>query len=69
MITKAEAQTARNFVHATLKGADKQPVRCRATGKCQTWKTWPDEFKLPVKYGLRNSFYITQDNAKDWSAA
>lgn len=69
MVTKEEAMTARNFVHATVKGKDGQPLRCRAMGKCITWKTRPNEFKLPVKYGLYQSFYITEDNAKDWNVA
>ena len=69
MVTKDQAMTARNFEHVSLKGGDKYPVRCRAMGKCQTWKTRPLEFKLPVKHGLYQSFYITQDNAADWSVA
>ena len=52
--------------HVSVKNADKSPARCRVSGKCQTWKTRPTEFKLPVKYGLLDSFYITEDNAKDW---
>lgn len=73
MITKAQAVAATHhneFVHVSAKQADKRtPVRCRVNGKCQIWKTRPEEFKLPVKYGLYQSFYITQDNAKDWSVA
>jgi len=41
--------------------------RARVNGKCQTWKREPDKFKLPMKYGLYDYFYITQDNAADWS--
>lgn len=52
--------------HKTLTNADKTPTRCRVSGKCQTWKTRPDEFKLPVKHGLRDSFYITPFNADEW---
>lgn len=69
MITKTDATIKRNFEHVTLKGSDGQPVRCRAMGKCQTWKTRPDEFKLPVKHGLYQSFYITHDNAGEWNVA
>lgn len=52
--------------HKTLKNADKTPVRCRVNGVCKTWKTRPSEFRLPVKYGLRECFYITENNAADW---
>lgn len=67
MVTKEQALTARYFEHATLKNADKTPVRARANGKCQTWKTRPEAFKLPVKYGLKQCFYITEANAAEWS--
>ena len=69
MITKQQALTSRHFEHVTVKNSDGTPARCRAMGKCQVWKTRPDEFKLPVKHGLYQSFYITQDNAHDWNVA
>lgn len=69
MITKEIAQTSNRFEHKTLKNADGTPVRCRSNGQCKTWKTRPSEFRLPVKHGLKNCFYITPDNANDWQAA
>lgn len=69
MITKEVAQSLsyRSILeHKTIKNKDGTPARCRVNGKCKTWKTRPLEFKLPVKHGLRDCFYITQDNAKDW---
>lgn len=72
MITKAIALSLRHgqtLHHKTLKNSDKTPVRCRINGKCQTWKTRPEEFKLPVKYGLRDCFYIDSSNAADWEVA
>ena len=69
MVTKQIAMTARNFEHVTIKNKDGTPARCRAMGKCQTWKTRPNEFKLHVKYGLYQSLYITQDNASQWNPA
>lgn len=71
MITKDIAVAAHHrdiFHHTTEKGSDKQPVRCRVNGKCKTWKTRPDDFRLPVKHGLRTYFYITPYNAPDWIA-
>jgi len=35
----------------------------RANGQLKTWKTRPDDFKLPIKYGLRECWYLTNDNA------
>ncbi len=63
-LTKEVCQNLRygqNLYHRT-KG-----IRVRVSGKCQTWKTRPNEFKLPVKYGLYESGYITNDNASEWS--
>ena len=69
MITKRQAASASyrdEFWHVTMKNADGTPVRCRVNGQCKIWKTRPDDFRLPVKYGLRECFYITPENAKDW---
>ena len=68
MITKSIAITARHFEHKTAKNKDGTPARCRAMGKCKVWKTRPNDFKLPVKYGMYDSFYITNDNANEWNA-
>lgn len=69
MITKKQAITLQyrtELYHRTATNADGTPLRCRVNGKCQIWKTRPDDFRLPVKYGLKQCFYITPDNAKDW---
>lgn len=57
------------FWHRTDRNFDCSPVRCRANGKVKLWKTRPTEFRLPVKYGLRECFYITPHNAHDWTPA
>ena len=54
------------FHHVHLKNADGTPVRCRANGTCKTWKTRPNDYRLPVKHGLRDCFHITPTNAVDW---
>ena len=69
MITKAQAQSARNFEHVTLKNADGTPLRVRANGACKTWKTRPIEFRLPYKYGLYAYGYITERDAHNWNIA
>lgn len=71
MITMKQAVAAhyrQEFHHVKVKNADGTPARCRVNGKCKTWKTRPNEFQLPVKYGLRDCFYITPINSKDWQA-
>lgn len=44
-------------------------VVARTSGRCQTWKTRPEEFRLPVKHGLYESGEITNRNAADWHLA
>jgi hypothetical protein len=66
MITKSDAMTVREFYHVKLRNADGTAVRCRVNGACKTWKTRPDDFRLPVKYGLKDCFYIEPGNAADW---
>lgn len=70
MLTKEQAQFIAyraELAHATEKDSRGNPRICRVNGKCQTWKTRPLEFSLPVKQGLYATGYITQDNAKDWT--
>ncbi len=43
-----------------------QLVKVRVSGKCQTWKTRPDEFRLPVKHGLCENGAVTHLNGKDF---
>jgi hypothetical protein len=71
MITKRQAialgeQGTRTLHHTRLTNRDGTPVRCRVNGRCKTWKTRPDDFRLPVKYGLKECFYITPSNAHEW---
>jgi hypothetical protein len=70
MITREQALTENHFhcgeCTRTIgpKGGEKvQMTFVRRTGRTQTWKTRPNEFRVPVKHGLRDSGYITQDNA------
>ena len=55
------------FEHVSLKNADGTAIRCRQTGRLKTWKRDRDRFKLPVKYGMNNSFYINNNNCKEWT--
>lgn len=52
--------------HISAKNADGTPLRGRVNGKVQLWKTRPLEFRVPMKYGLRTCFYVTDGNAKEW---
>lgn len=72
MVTKEIAAAATHgtiFHHASKRNSDGTPMRVRVSGQCKTWVTRPDDFKLPVKYGLYESGYITPMNAADWTKA
>ena len=70
-MTRDDATSAQHgtiFYHETLTNADKlTPLRVRVTGKCKTWKTRPDHFKLPVARGLYEHSYITHENCEEWN--
>lgn len=38
----------------------------RVNGKCKTWKTRPEEFELPIKYGLKSCAYMNERNAGEF---
>lgn len=67
-LTRQTAMTARNFWHrtATYKNGI-TPIEVRRNGATKTWKRQPDKFKIPVKYGMYEFFYITDADAAEWS--
>jgi hypothetical protein len=44
-------------------GVTRKQYVVRVTGKCITWKTRPNDFRLPIRHGLRDNGAITADNA------
>lgn len=69
MITKQIATSLRlgqTLYHCSAKNADGTRLRARVNGQCKVWVTRPDEWRLPVKHGLRDCFYITERNAHEW---
>ena len=67
-LTPVSAQTAQNFYHRTKTYSNgRTPISVRRNGATKTWKTRPGEFRIPVKYGMYEHFYITQDDVDEWS--
>lgn len=67
-LTPQTALTAQHFWHRKVTRKDGvTPVEARRNGATKTWKTRPGEFKIPVKHGMYDYFYITQADADDWS--
>lgn len=50
--------THREFYVLRDRNASGDPARWRANGVVQTWKTRPDDIRLPVKHGLYAYDYI-----------
>jgi hypothetical protein len=65
-ITRANCEKFNIFEHVTLKNADGSRLRSRRNGKTKLWKTRPDDFSIPCKYGMYYYFNITHYNGKDW---
>lgn len=65
-VNRDSAQTGTLFNHVSLLNSDGSPLRARRNGTTKVWKTRPNEFKIPAKYGLKQCFYITQDNCHEW---
>lgn len=67
-LTYQSALTAHDFWHRTATYKDGiRPIEVRRNGRTKTWVTRPGEFRIPVKYGFRECFYITQNEADAWS--
>lgn len=67
MLTKLQAIDAREF-HEARPGwkPGSRKSRCitwRRNGGTQTWVTRPDEWRIPVKYGLRDTGNIWHHDA------
>lgn len=70
MLTLEQALKGTEFWHMSATNADGSPARCRKNGAVKTWKTRPGQWKMPVKHGLRQCFYIGTvdgcDPPKSW---
>ena len=56
-----------DYVHTpAYSNADGSPQRWRVSGKVKIWKTRPNEVKVPIKHGMRDSSYITQNDLQEF---
>lgn len=51
---------------ARAKTGSTRIISARASGAVKTWKTRPGEFRRPYKYGMYESFALTEANAHCW---
>ena len=76
MLTKEQAINEHEFHAGTCKrtigprgGVTTSQEIWRRNGKTQLWKTRPDEFRIPVKYGLYSYASITNREVSTVHAA
>ena len=78
MITRKEALTEPEFhtnrcirTYGPRGGEQVTSQRVRRNGMTQTWVTRPNDWSIPVKYGIysKGQFRITQADADQWHAA
>ena len=65
MLTLEQAKSLKHgeYVHEVVgKNADGTPRRWRVSGQVKTWKRSPNRVKVPIKHGMYDNHYITEDN-------
>lgn len=70
MITKEIALSlniGQTLFHLSRKTSDGSRVRARVNGKVKTWKTKPNDFRIPMKYGFNSCFYIGNKEYSGWA--
>lgn len=68
MTLNFDIHTTNEFITPIFKNADGTPQRWRRNGATKTWKTRPDDFRIPIKRGLNEYAYITPSNAHEFQA-
>ncbi len=53
--------------HITAINATGSPQRFRVNGRPKTWKTRPDEVRVPLKRGMYQYGYLNQHNMHEFS--
>lgn len=68
VVNALTARTAPRFYHRSLKYKNSTaPIEVRRNGATKYWKREPSKFRVPVKYGMYDFFYIDNSNADEWS--
>jgi len=49
-----------------VKDSKGNPAKARLNGKIKLWKTRPDDFSQPMKYGIKQCFYLEPGNVHKW---
>lgn len=52
--------------HASETDSRGFPKKARVNGKPKTWVREPDRVQIPMKYGLKLCFYVTEETIGNW---
>jgi polyphosphate kinase 2 (PPK2 family) len=66
LITKENQVNVNTFYHVSKTNSTGR-LKVRRNGNTKVWKTRPDEFKIPVKYGLYEYGYLTEKDCNNWT--
>lgn len=76
MISREQALTARKFHYGECKcttgprgGKTVKVETWRRNGATKTWKTRPEDFVVPIKYGLKSCSLLTHRDAEEFHTA
>lgn len=61
-MTRNELETALDAGKLKVRMANGNLWAVRRNGRTQTWKTRPDEFRIPIKYGFRGTGAIDHNS-------
>ena len=61
-LTRAQIETALDAGYLEASMSNGRHWRIRRNGKTKLWATRPDEFRIPVKAGLKSTGYIHESN-------
>lgn len=58
-----QLKSCNSIHHNTLKNCDGKTCQVfKINGKVKLWKTKPYQFQIPIKRGLREYYYLTENN-------
>lgn len=64
-MTRSEIESALDAHRLEVQLLNRRWWKVRRNGKTKLWKTRPDEFRIPIKYGMYGFGYITEENMSD----
>ncbi len=69
-LTVESAKTLKSgakLYNVKYRNADGSPMRIRVNGAVKIWKTRPNDFRIPFKYGMYDYGYVTPENMASWA--